>query len=112
MAATLQWWPRFLCIYESYVLLRTSMRLPYHILVQQKPTTSRLWIATSSTKTEKLVVLAALRRPTRDVASQMLQDAKLVKAKERTQEANTKRKGKAKAMNKSQLIEESNLESQ
>jgi hypothetical protein len=51
-----------------------------------------------------------VRRPTRDVASQMSQDAKLTKAKEMKKQA--KRKGKAKAMSTSQLIEEFNLESE
>ena len=51
-----------------------------------------------------------VRRPTRDAASQISQDAKLVKAREKKNQA--KRKGKAKAMSTSQLIEEFNLESQ
>jgi hypothetical protein len=42
----------------------------------------------------------------------MSQEAKLAEAKERKQQAKTKRKGKAKAMSTSQLIEEFNLESQ
>jgi hypothetical protein len=51
-----------------------------------------------------------VRRPTREVASQMSQDAKPAKAKEMKKQA--KRKGKAKAMSTSQLIEEFNLESE
>jgi len=51
-----------------------------------------------------------VRRPTRDVASQMSQDAKLAKAKEMKKQA--KRKGKVKARSTSQLIEEFNLESE
>ena len=51
-----------------------------------------------------------VRRPTRDVASQMSQDAKPAKAKEMKKQA--KRKGKAKALSTSQLIEEFNLESE
>jgi hypothetical protein len=53
-----------------------------------------------------------VRRPTRDIASQMSQDAKPAEAKERKWQAKTKRKGKAKAMSTSQLIGEFNLESQ
>jgi hypothetical protein len=51
-----------------------------------------------------------VRRPTRDMTSQMSQDAKLAKAKERKKQA--KRKGQARAMSTSQLIEEFNLESE
>lgn len=51
-----------------------------------------------------------VRRPTRDAASQMSQDAKLAMLKEKKNQA--KRKGKTKAMSTSQLIEEFNLESQ
>ena len=50
-----------------------------------------------------------VRRPTRDTASQMSQDAKLAQAK---QKKHAKRKGKAKAMSTSQLVEEFNLESE
>jgi hypothetical protein len=51
-----------------------------------------------------------VRCPTRDIALQMLQDAKLAKAKGRKKQA--KRKGQARAISISQLIEEFNLESE
>jgi hypothetical protein len=44
------------------------------------------------------------------MASQMSQDAKLAKAKERKKQA--KKKGQVRAMSTSQLIEEFNLESE
>ena len=53
---------------------------------------------------------SCVRCPTKNVASQISQDAKLAKAKEKKKQA--KRKGKAKAMSTSQLIEEFNLESE
>jgi hypothetical protein len=58
---------------------------------------------------ENAVALAACGVPTRDAASQMSQDAELAKAKEKNL---VKKKGKAKAMSTSQLMEEFNLESQ
>ncbi len=51
-----------------------------------------------------------VRRPTKNAASQMSQDTKLATAKERKKQE--KRRGKAKAMSTSQLIEEFNLETQ
>jgi hypothetical protein len=52
-----------------------------------------------------------VRRPTRDAASQMSQDAKLAKTKEKKMKQ-AKGDGKAKAKSTSQLIEDFNLESQ
>ena len=49
----------------------------------------------------------SVRRPTRDVASQIWQDAKPAEARKRKQQAKTKRKRKAKAMSMSQLTHRS-----
>jgi hypothetical protein len=52
-----------------------------------------------------------MRRPTRDAASQLSQDAKK-KAKKQDRKKHAKRTGKGKAKSTSQLIEEFNIESE